>query len=236
MVADLPWQALGPVLPDRLSAGHFCSVCATIIGGHDERSDEDFLVVEPQPGGWGGSDGQDGADVLVCVGDGDTLAMAVEVMEQRFPLLFEAYRLNTPQRAGHGEYRGGTGLVQEFRLHRGTDGFLTASFGRSKFPPWGIAGGQDGNGNVIELVGDDGETERRAKLSARDLEEGKLVRLVTSAGGGYGDPLDRDLDRVLADYRDGYISAEIGREVYGVAIDEASGTVDRTATRELRDG
>jgi len=58
MAADLPWKALAPHLPDRLSAGHFLSVCATIVGGYDDRNDEDFLVVEPQPGGWGGSPGR----------------------------------------------------------------------------------------------------------------------------------------------------------------------------------
>lgn len=236
MVADLPWQALAPHLPDRLPAGHFTSVCATIIGGRDERDDEEFLVVEPQPGGWGASDGRDGADVLVCVGDGDTLAMPVEVMEERYPLLFESYRLNTPQEAGHGEFRGGAGLVQEVRLHRGDDGFLTASFGRSKFPPWGMAGGQDGNGNYVELVDADGDVDRRGKVTTREIGPDDLVRLVTSAGGGYGEPTDRDPERVLEDYRDGYLTAETAREVYGVVIDEASASVDRERTGDLRSG
>lgn len=235
MAADLPWKALAPHLPDKLSAGHFMSVCATIVGGTDDRTGEDFLVIEPQPGGWGGSRGRDGADVLVCIGDGDTLEMPVEVMESRFPLLFEQYRLNTPQEAGHGEFRGGTGLVQDYRVYNESGAFLTASFGRHKYPPWGIGGGQDGNGNYIEIHEHDGTTERHGKVTTYNLENGEVARLVTSAGGGYGDPTDRDPERVLADYRDDYLTAETAREVYGVVIDEERETVDDAATATLRE-
>ncbi|MCD2204565.1 hydantoinase B/oxoprolinase family protein [Halobacterium sp. KA-6] len=234
MAADLPWKALAPHLPDRLSAGHFLSVCATIVGGHDDRRDEDFLVVEPQPGGWGGSPGKDGADVLVCSGDGDTLEMPVEVMETRFPLLFDTFALDTPQEAGHGEFRGGTGLVQDYRMYNASDGFITAGFGRSKFPPWGIEGGQDGDGNYIEIIrDDDGSIEQYSNLTNHELDEGDVARLVTSAGGGWGDPYDRDPERVLEDYRDDYITRKTAREQYGVAITE-SGELDVAETEILR--
>lgn len=232
MAADLPWKALAPHLPEKLSAGHFMSVCATIVGGRDDRTDDDFLVIEPQPGGWGASEGQDGADVLVCIGDGDTLEMPVEVMETRFPLLFDGYRLNTPQETGHGEFRGGTGLVQDYKIYNESGAFLTASFGRHKYPPWGVEGGQDGNGNTIEIHETDGTTVRRGKVTTYDLENGEVARLITSAGGGYGNPLDRDPERVLDDYLDDYVTAEIARDAYGVVID--GDEIDSEATRQLR--
>lgn len=234
MAADVAWQALGPHIPDRLSAGHFLSVCATIVGGQDSRTGDDFLLVEPQPGGWGGSSGQDGADVLVCSGDGDTLAMPVEVIESRFPILVDQYRLNTPQEAGHGEYRGGTGLVQDYRIINESGAFLTASFGRSKYPPWGMAGGNDGNGNHVEIMKREGGTDRYGKVTTYTLEDDDVIRLVTSAGGGYGDPFDRDPDRVVEDYRNGYITAKIARDIYGVVIDEDANAVDKDATECLR--
>ena len=234
MAADLPWKALAPHLPDRLSAGHFLSVCATIVGGYDDRNDEDFLVVEPQPGGWGGSPGKDGADVLVCSGDGDTLEMPVEVMETRFPLPFDAFELDTPQEAGHGEYRGGTGLVQDYRMYNDSGGFITAGFGRSKFPPWGVEGGQDGDGNHIEIIRDgDGSVERHSNLTNHGLDPCDVARLVTSAGGGWGDPHDRVPERVREDYHDDYITRETAREVYGVVLTE-DGEVDEAATAERR--
>jgi len=234
MAADLPWKALAPRLPEKLSAGHFMSVCATIVGGQDDRTGEDFLVIEPQPGGWGASDGRDGADVLVCIGDGDTLEMPVEIMESRFPLLFDEYRLNTPQETGHGEFRGGTGLVQDYRVYNESGAFLTASFGRHKFPPWGVDDGQDGNGNAIEIHKNDGTVERHGKVTTYDLADGEVARLITSSGGGYGDPHDRDPERVLEDYLDDYVTVDLAREVYGVVIDDTTGTVDEEATRQLR--
>lgn len=234
MAADLPWKALAPHIPEKLPAGHFMSVCATIVGGRDDRSGDDFLVIDPQPGGWGASRGQDGADVLVCIGDGDTLEMPVEVMESRFPLLFDEYRLNTPQECGHGKFRGGAGLVQDYTVYNESGAFLTASFGRHKCPPWGVAGGQDGNGNTIEIHENDGTVVRRGKVTTYDLEDGETARLITSSGGGYGDPFERDPDLVLDDYLDDYVTAEIAREVYGVVIDEETGTVDREATRRCR--
>ncbi|AFK21033.1 hydantoinase B/oxoprolinase family protein (plasmid) [Haloferax mediterranei ATCC 33500] len=233
MAADLPWKALAPHLPDRLSAGHFLSVCATIVGGHDERTDEDFLVVEPQPGGWGASPGRDGADVLVCSGDGDTLEMPVEVMETRFPILFDEFRLDTPQEAGHGQFRGGTGLVQGYRIYNDSGGFITAGFGRSKFPPWGVNGGKKGDGNYIEIERTDGTLERHSNLTNYPLHDGDIARLVTSAGGGWGDPMARDPERVREDYLDDYITRETARSVYGVALSE-DGTVDERETSELR--
>lgn len=234
MAADLPWKALAPHLPDRLAAGHFMSVCATIVGGRDDRTGEDFLVIEPQPGGWGASEDQDGADVLVCIGDGDTLEMPVEVMESRFPLLFDEYSLNTPQETGHGEFRGGTGLVQDYQVYNDSGAFLTASFGRHKYPPWGVDGGQDGNGNYIEIHENDGSVIRRGKVTTYELENGEVARLVTSAGGGWGDPTERDPERVLEDYLDDYVTADIAREVYGVAIDESTETIAEEATRRHR--
>ena len=233
MAAELPWKALAPQLPDKLSAGHFTSVCATIVGGTDERTGDDFLVIEPQPGGWGACADRDGADVLVCAGDGDTLEMPVEIMETRFPLLFDQFALDTPQEAGHGRFRGGTGLVQDYTMYNESGGFITASFGRSEYPPWGVEGGEKGDGNYIELLRNDGSVERASKLTNEPLEDGETARLVTSSGGGWGDPLERDPERVLEDCRDEYITPKLAREVYGVAVTE-SGEIDDAATERLR--
>ncbi len=233
MAADLPWKALAPHLPEQLSAGHFTSVCATIVGGTDDRTGEDFLVIEPQPGGWGACHDRDGTDVLVCSGDGDTLEMPVEVMETRFPLLFDRFALDTPQTHGHGRFRGGTGLVQDYKVYNESGAFITASFGRSKYPPWGVDGGQSGDGNYIELLKHDGSVTRVSKLTNHELEDGEIARLVTSAGGGWGDPLERDPEYVLDDYRDDYVTAEIAREVYGVVLDEDG--IDAEATDSLRE-
>jgi N-methylhydantoinase B len=66
------------------------------------------------------------------------------------------------------------------------------------------------------------------------IRKGDVVRLFTSGGGGWGDPLDRPAERVRRDVAGGFVSRESAREDYGVILD-AQGTVDTTATEVLRD-
>ncbi|MDA4121463.1 MAG: hydantoinase B/oxoprolinase family protein, partial [Thaumarchaeota archaeon] len=108
-ITDLVWHALAPYLPEKLPAGHFLSVCGTILGGVDDRNKEPFAIVEPQPGGWGGADGKDGQSGLVCSGDGETYIMSNEVIEVRYPIVVEQYSLNIRDGTGMGKFRGGFG-------------------------------------------------------------------------------------------------------------------------------
>ena len=80
-VADLVWKALAPVVPKHLSAGHFLSVCGTVVAGLHPESGELFLLVEPQAGGWGAGTDKDGESGLVCFGDGETYVIPVEIAE-----------------------------------------------------------------------------------------------------------------------------------------------------------
>jgi N-methylhydantoinase B len=66
------------------------------------------------------------------------------------------------------------------------------------------------------------------------IRRGDVFRHELAGGGGWGDPLERDPERVLADVRDELIAADLARAAYGVAIDRASWTVDQVATRNLR--
>jgi N-methylhydantoinase B len=231
-VTDLVWKALAPHMPDRLSAGHFLSVCATIVGGRDDRSGEPFAIVEPQAGGWGGALGKDGESGLVCSGDGETYIMSNEVIEVRHPIIVEQYSLNTEDGCGRGEFRGGFGLIKDYRINNSNATF-TASFGRSVYPCWGMSGGSSGTPNYFIIFRKGKEPLRARKVAALPLEKGDLIRLKTGGGGGYGDPLKRDPEKVLSDVVDGYVSLERAREDYGVVISDEM-KVDRRATEELR--
>jgi N-methylhydantoinase B len=230
---DLVWRALFPVLPDRLSAGHALSVCGTIVSGKDENG-QVFILVEPQAGGWGATAYRDGANGLVPVGDGETYIMPAEVCEQRYPLLVERYTYNLNE-AGAGRYRGGFGLVREYRLLC-EQAELTTTFGRHRYPPWGAAGGGDGSPNGVAVI-PAGSLEPvlwRGKLARYPLQRGDIARLVTGVGGGYGDPQERDTRLVQEDVRDGFISLDQARQVYGVVLDPETLAVDEAASRKLR--
>jgi len=228
---DLVARALSAVMPDRYPAGHSLSVCGYLLAldGPEGLA----IAVEPQGGGWGGGPGADGESALVPVGDGETLAIAAEVMERRFPVEVREWALDTdvPAGSGAGACRGGRGFRRRFRVL--STGTLTAAFGRHRHPPWGLAGGRDGSPNYVRVVGADGQTKAMAGRLARvPLVPGDEVELVTGSGGGYGDPRERARELVLRDLADGIVSEGEARDVYGVAAppdaDAGAGSVPGT--------
>jgi N-methylhydantoinase B len=214
IASDLIWRALAPVLPERLTMGHFLSVCGTVVSGVHPDTGELFILVEPQPGGWGAGVDRDGANGLVAMGDGETYTIPVEVCETRFGVQVEQLALNICD-GGAGRYRGGRGLVREYRI-TADEAFVTGTFGRHKVLPWGMAGGQDGSPNTMEFVHADGSSRVFGKVAQYRLARGESVRLVTGTGGGYGDPRTRPADEVRHDVRGGYITPAMAYRDYGV--------------------
>ena len=231
---DLIWKALADALPDRVPAGHFLSVCGTIVSGIDDATGEWFFSVEPNAGGWGGGKGKDGENALVCTADGETYILSVEVAETRYPFRVDQFALH-PAGGGHGEWRGGLGVAKDYRILN-SKAFVTASFGRSRFPPWGLAGGGEGAPNRVQVRPVDGPPEEQGRFSNRELRRGDVVRFLTGTGGGYGDPRARPPEAVLDDVLDGYISGEAARNVYQVALSGVPLRVDVKATARLRGG
>jgi len=215
---DLIWRALFPVLPDRLSAGHALSVCGTLISGRDDEG-KTFILVEPQAGGWGATATRDGESGLVPVGDGETYIMPVEICESRFPLLVDRFTFNlTP--AGAGKFRGGFGLIREYRMLCDS-AQLTTTFGRHRFPPWGGADGGDGsvNGAAVLRAGQDEPTAWRGKFTRFPLQRGDVARLITAVGGGYGDPLTREPALVIQDVQNELLTPGEASSIYGIVLD-----------------
>lgn len=215
---DLLWHALFPVLPDRLTAGHHLSVCGTLIAGFNEAG-ERFILVEPQAGGWGAGAAKDGENGLVPVGDGETYVIPVEICETRYPILVDQFAFNeTP--AGHGQRRGGLGLIRDYRLLADT-ALLTTTFGRHKYTPWGTNGGSDGSPNGVKVF----TTQQvepvlwRGKIARHVLRRGDVARLITGVGGGYGSPHQRPVNAVVDDVKNGYVSLETAESVYGIRLD-----------------
>jgi len=229
---DVVWKALADAIPERITAGHFLSVCGTTVSGIDDRTGDWFFSVEPNAGGWGGGRGKDGENALVCSGDGETYILSVEVAETRYPLVVDQFSLHVAAGA-HGEWVGGYGLIKDYRIVN-SEAFVTASFGRNRFPPWGLAGGGEGTPNTVEIHTASGHIERRGRFAKRVLKRGDVVRFLTGRGGAYGDPRRRDPQRVLLDVLDGFIEPETARDVYGVAIVGDPLTVDVAETNRLR--
>jgi N-methylhydantoinase B len=218
---DLLWQALYPIAQDRLTVGHFLSICGTSLAGKDEYGNL-FVLVEPQAGGWGAGTDKDGESGLVAQGDGETYNIPVEVCESRFPILVEQYAFDIVPH-GAGRFRGGRGLVRDYRL-LSREAFLTTTYGRHRFLPWSAAGGRQGSPNGAAVIQKDA-TEPviwQGKLTRYPMLQGDLARLITGTGGGFGDPLERPLRKVQADVRNGFITAAQAQDLYGVELDPST--------------
>ena len=222
--ADLIWKAMASVLPDRLPAGHFLSVCGTIVAGPHPDTGELFLLVEPQAGGWGAGADKDGENGLVCVGDGETYIIPVEVCETRYGVLVDQFGFDIAD-GGAGRFRGGRGLVRDYRI-TAKEAWVTGTFGRFKYLPWGMQGGGEGSRNYIKLLFADGRgPEVFGKTAQYHMKQGDVARLITGSGGGYGNPLERPVERIQEDLKNAYITPEQAEKDYGVSLDPVSGEV-----------
>jgi N-methylhydantoinase B len=218
---DVIWRCLAPHLGDRLPAGSFASICGTFIGGRHPDTGRHFTIVEPQVGGWGGSLTRDGNNAMFSGFHGDTFNCPVEVAETRYGLYVDRLALND-EPGGEGEFRGGKGIVLEYRV-RSDDCFLTCAYTRNKHRPWALDGGLEGSSNYVEVVRADGMVETYAVVTTLRVDRDDVIRIHTGAGGGYGDPRRRSRDLVLADLENGFVTAERAREVYGVELSLSSG-------------
>ena len=215
-IYDLILRCLAQRFPERLPAGNFASVCATIIGGVHPDTGRAFTLVEPEIGGWGAEPGRDGNTAVYSGLHGETYNCPAEVCEARYGLYVERLALNDAP-GGHGQFRGGRGICIDYRI-RSDGSFLTCGYTRSVVPPWGLAQGWDGTPNYVEVIRGDGTAQRYAMASGIALDSGDLVRVRTGAGGGYGPPAARSRQAIVEDLRNGYLDAESARTVYGVTL------------------
>ncbi|HEV8686633.1 MAG TPA: hydantoinase B/oxoprolinase family protein [Gaiellaceae bacterium] len=217
-VTDLVWKALAPVVPHRLPAGHFLSVCGVVVAGLHPDTGDLFLLVEPQAGGWGAAQTRSGQQGLMCVGDGETYVIPIEVAEARYGILVDQYALDTDAEGGAGRHRGGRGCIRDYRAVA-DEVFLTATFGRHKFAPWGVGGGQPGSRNEVRIFHRDGREVVLGKCARYRLEKGEVARLVTGTGGGWGPPHERPVEEVIDDVKDEYVTLAHAERDYGVVLD-----------------
>lgn len=232
-VIDTILKAVSQGAPDRIPAAHYSDIAAILLTATDPATDRAWTNIEPLAGGWGARPYGDGMSATYTVGHGDTYNIPVEVLETRFPLIAERYRLRRDS-GGPGRYRGGLGLERTYRVLHG--GMLNALSERSRCPPWGLRGGGAGrSGTVMVKQPGRGKAERVQKVTGLTLKPGATFTFYSGGGGGYGDPLDREPERVADDVRKGYVSPSAARRQYGVVVKPPLMTLDNTATKRLRE-
>lgn len=228
---DLIVRGFTKIKPEATIAGMYDDVDATFIWSIDPRSGSPYIHIEPQAGGWGAKPHADGENALIAIADGDTYNVPVEVVENRYPLLIEQYNL-VGNSGGPGRYRGGLGLVRIYYLDH--EAYTTFTFFRHRYPAWGVFNGYPaGAVNTVVIARPDGSIQGMQMATSLKLEPGTRLILITGGGGGWGDPRERPVEKVVEDLLNGYIDETQAREAYGVAIDP-SGRVDEQLTKKLR--
>ena len=234
------WKAISAAIPDRAVAPTFAECNWFVCSVKDPQTDENFVFSDLPAGGWGGTPRHDGMSVTQDP-LGNCANLSAEVAELLFPIRYEAFDLRSDS-AGAGHHRGGLGSRLVIAMLGPSEVSIETSRTRTGSP--GVAGGgesiaqrvsrvtADGDLDVIGGISPDGAWHN--PLRGKRLEAGDSFEVLTTGGGGWGDPLDREASEVLTDYLDQYVSLERVRTDYGVIIDAKSKTVDAAATSQER--
>jgi N-methylhydantoinase B len=226
-LADTVMKALSQAMPRNVSAGIGNLKVIAFSGVHRSRPWVHMEIFEGSYGGRYGMDGMDAVDTLYA----NTRNNPIEDIETHLPLRVERYELRENV-CGAGRWRGGLGSVRHFRYL--SDGGASVEGEGHAFRPWGFDGGGEGQPAELRLERSGGRVDRLpSKIPYTVIHEGDLFVCTGPAGGGYGDPLERDPDAVLDDVLDGLITGDMARADYGVVI-TGDRTVDAAATAELR--
>jgi N-methylhydantoinase B len=199
------------------------------FGGPTGRGDEQFVYFELLFGGTGARPDRDGSEAMCSGLDVDNIP--VEVYEATSPMRVERFGV-IPDTGGAGRFRGGCGMRKDIRVL--ADSIALTNMGdRTETPPYGLAGarpGQLGGSLLRSAAGTDTLESKGTYVVGR----GDLVSLRLSGGGGYGDPLQRDPERVGLDVREGYVTEAAARSEYGVCFMPGTTIPDLEATRRQR--
>jgi N-methylhydantoinase B len=217
--ADAIFKALSRAIPERVTAGWNHLLCSLFTGIHPRTQrkyvDICFLGLK---GGSGATKGDDGYDHIGMIdASGGVLDQDYEMYEQQTPhrIIRHEYLMDS---AGAGKWRGGLGVETVIRL--GADNTTMVVFGDGdQAAPFGLFGGKESILNKIALTYPDGKEKiPLSKDLITDIPEGSIYYQVASGGGGFGDPEEREREKVKMDVKNGVVSGERAKRDYGLSI------------------
>ncbi len=216
-VVDLIIKALAPVVPDKCTGGNAATLSFAAYSGVRPSGDY-WVFLEVNEAAMGGRPQSDGPDTIEELMR-NTRNNPLEDLGMHIPLICDRYECRSDIFPGAGKFRGGQDVVKSQRFL--TPGFVTHETDRQTDAPWGIFGGTPGAVGRLETYNSakpNDVTQNPAKFSGLRVDVGDVVTYVSPSGGGYGDPLDREPEKVLDDVLDDFIDVAHARDVYGVIL------------------
>ena len=237
-IAEVIVKAFASIVPDRATSASFGDSQNVSGWGYSAETGEEFIWYTFSPGGLWATTRHDGGFGYHLSGGGARLE-SMEAWERRYPVFFESFRF-LRDTGGPGRNRGGLGTRRELRVL--ADTLLNANCDRQIVPPWGIFGGMPGAVNRLAVIRDGTEysvkelfrTTSSGRFANVQLKVGDVFVIEMGGGGGLGDPLEREPERVRTDVLTGSVSLDAARTQYGVALDPETLAVDVAVTAELR--
>ena len=227
------WMALGQALPELSCAG-WAKAIHSISAGRVEGSDSPYVMYHWAGAPAGGAvDGRDGFNLIGhLIALGGLVLPNLEVYEQIYPATFirQEFRCDA---AGAGTWRGGAGCDYEVDVHTPAEHTFRGE-GLYDISGHGVAGGLNGLHGEMTLTAETGETIEAPKYGVRQFGPLK-IHAASPGGGGLGDPLERPIELVLQDVRDGIVSAYAAKEIYGVVLTKDEREIDNFSTSQLRE-
>jgi N-methylhydantoinase B len=228
-VAQAVFGALTKALPGKIFAAWGGGEFGISVGGY-YADRKPFVHLEfHNDTSWGGGPYKDGLDGHP--GPMSNLANTpVELLEAEQPIRIDQYGF-VPDTGGAGKYRGGLAMVRDFRLLE--EATLQIRSDRRKFAPYGLYGGKPGT-LAAGILNPDTDNQAMPSKFLLTAKKDDVFRMVLAGAGGYGNPLERDPERVAEDVREEKLSVDYARREYGVVIDPQTWRVDEAATTALR--
>ena len=230
LATEVVTKALAQGIPDIVPACSGGDLCSMMGVGTHPRTGKIWLESTNEGVGFGGHADGDGEHGIMHLTEPGCQNVPIEVMETKAPLLIERYGLRQDS-GGAGEHPGGLGVSRTYRFLAEASALTLIK--KTKTRPWGMADGHTGeNCHVILRPGTD--QEQTTGMVYEAMAPGEVLVNCSGGGGGWGNPLNRDPEKVLNDVRSEYISLTSAKRDYGVVIDPDTLTVEAAATEALR--
>jgi len=236
-IVEAVWLALSQAVPERSQAA-WARWSAPATMGFNPRKNSLFgdihFMCKGGAGATLGFDGWNHLGVISCAGGLRSPDPELHEMVCPYTVLQYEYLEDS---AGAGKWRGGMGTAYRWRVE--ADGILSDNFGdglREETAPFGIMGGKSAKHSNLRILRADGTVEDPDVHKFVVLNKGDVYEIMEAGGGGYGNPFERSVSKVLDDVLNGLVSMKAAQEQYGVVIDPQTLMVDMEATLQLRDG
>ena len=229
-IMDAVMGALAQIIPDRVPADGEGGNSIISIGGRGADG-KPFGYVDLIAGARGGGPDHDGAEGVPHPG-ANIASTPIEVAESELPVRFEEYSI-VPDSGGAGKFRGGMAQTRKVRLLE-DDAVLQLRSDKRFHPPFGLQGGKPGSPSSNILKSPGGESRLLPVLGMSPMRRDQVIEHTFAGGGGWGDPLERDMGSVQADLLDGKITVKGAAVDYKVVASPETLLIDAEATRQLR--